>query len=243
MSLAEDAIEPIKPTSGGGRPTVYKTKDGKRVPGVTTILSRFKESGGLIHWAWSLGIEGKDYRQARDDAAGTGHIVHQWIDDYVHNRVMTFPPEGTTLEQLAQANKGMDSFRSWAEQVKLTFVDTERALVSEEHRFGGTYDSIAYANGVLMQVDWKSGNRIYGEHICQLAAYRQLMRETTPVFDPKTGKASVTPNGACLLRVGKEMGDFHYHYFPSEVLAIGWEAFRRMRELYDLDAQIKRVIG
>lgn len=32
----------------------YYTRDGKRVPGVTTILGKFKESGGLIHWSWEI---------------------------------------------------------------------------------------------------------------------------------------------------------------------------------------------
>src|ERR1051326_3779732 len=35
----------------------YRTKNGKRVPGVTTILSRFKDSGGLIWWANRLALE------------------------------------------------------------------------------------------------------------------------------------------------------------------------------------------
>lgn len=34
-------------------PTQPYLIDGVRVPGVTTILSRFKESGGLIHWGWN----------------------------------------------------------------------------------------------------------------------------------------------------------------------------------------------
>lgn len=32
--------------------------DGKRVPSVTTIISRFKESGGLIHWSWQCAWDG-----------------------------------------------------------------------------------------------------------------------------------------------------------------------------------------
>ena len=27
--------------------------DGKRVPSVTTIIGRFKESGALLRWAWN----------------------------------------------------------------------------------------------------------------------------------------------------------------------------------------------
>ena len=29
--------------------------DGKRVPGTTTIIGRFKDSGGLLYWAFEQG--------------------------------------------------------------------------------------------------------------------------------------------------------------------------------------------
>ena len=44
--------------------TVYKTKDGIRVPGVTTILGELAKPA-LIHWAWDLGIKNIDYRVHR----------------------------------------------------------------------------------------------------------------------------------------------------------------------------------
>lgn len=59
---------------------VYRLKDGTRVPSVTTIISRFKESGGLVHWAWQLGIDGKDYRKVRDEAADAGTLAHALLE-------------------------------------------------------------------------------------------------------------------------------------------------------------------
>ena len=76
----------VSPTSGGGRPGVYKLADGTRVPSVTTITGRFKESGALIHWAWNLGMQQIDYKKARDDAADAGHIAHELIDAHIHGR-------------------------------------------------------------------------------------------------------------------------------------------------------------
>ena len=40
--------------------TVYKVNE-KKVPSVTTILSRFKNAIGLIIWSNKLGLEGKNY--------------------------------------------------------------------------------------------------------------------------------------------------------------------------------------
>ena len=39
--------------------TVYKTKDGKRVPGVTTILGVINKPA-LVRWANNLGLQGID---------------------------------------------------------------------------------------------------------------------------------------------------------------------------------------
>ena len=222
-------------TSGGGRPAAYKTADGKRVPGVTTILSRFKESGGLIHWAWNLGTQGIDYRAARDAAGDVGHLAHQWIDDHLHGRDLAPSPDGTSPDTRDKAGAALQAFRDWTRQVRLEVLDTERPLISEQHRFGGTYDAIAVCDGTLMLLDWKSSNRIYPEYVCQIAAYRALIHENA--------KGAAVPEAACLLRVGKEMGDFHYHSFPPAVLDVGWAAFLHMRALYDIDATLKKVVG
>ena len=35
-----------------GRPKAgYKNAAGEKVPGVTTVIGRFKDSGALLHWA------------------------------------------------------------------------------------------------------------------------------------------------------------------------------------------------
>ena len=231
MSAAEVAANDTV-SSGGGRPDVYRAADGKRVPGVTTVLGKFKDPGGLIHWAWELGRDGKDYRAARDAAADAGHIAHQWIDDTVHNRPLTKYPV-VDVETLAKDESALDSFKSWVRSTKLTIVDTERPLVSELHRFGGTYDALGIIDGDLILLDWKSSNRVYTEHVAQLAAYRQLIREAT--------RRQVT--GARLLRVGKELGDFHDHSFPAAALDMGWERFLASKWLYETDAKLKKAVG
>ena len=68
------------PTAKAG----YYLVDGTRVPSVTTVLGRFKESGPLIHWAWGLGIQGKDYREERDKAADAGTLAHAAVAAWAH---------------------------------------------------------------------------------------------------------------------------------------------------------------
>jgi len=219
------------PTTGGGRPQAYKTSAGKRVPGVTTILGKFKDAGGLIHWAWELGRDGKDYRQARDDAGTAGHIAHGWIEDAIHGRA--YREVDAPEELVEKAQQGLAAFLRWRETTRLEIIDTETPLVSDEYGFGGTYDALGVIGDDVILVDWKTSNSIYTEYVAQLAAYRQLVRENT-FHDPQ---------GARLLRVGKELGDFTDHNFPPGALDMGWERFLASKRLYDVDAQMKKGLG
>lgn len=215
---------------GQGRPVKgYRTASGERVPGVTTILGRFKESGGLIHWAWKCGIDGINYRDARDKAASAGSIAHQWIDDHVHGQDLTEFPEASR-EDLDLAASGFDAFLEWFAQTRVQIIETETPLVSEEYRFAGTFDALAEIGGRLVLLDWKTSNATYSDYVCQLAAYRQLLRER--------GDDVAT---AQLLRVGKQYADFHLHAYPAGVLDMAWEFFRGARELYDIDKKLRKV--
>jgi hypothetical protein len=212
--------------------SIYRTKDGKRVPGTTTIIGRFKESGGLIHWAWELGIDGKDYRQARDAAADAGTIAHLMIERFLHDEDPYTVDGPNELVELAA--KGLEAFMLWWESTKVEVEATEIALVSEEYRFGGTPDAIGCIGSALALLDWKTGNHVYAEHIIQLSCYRHLYEHNNP------GKKLTRFE---LLRFGKEYGDFHHHSWPIEVIDLAWESFKHMRQLYDLDKKIKKVVG
>ncbi len=215
-----------------GRPkSGYRLKSGTKVPGVTSVISRFKESGGLIHWAWKCGVDGIDYRQARDAAAEAGTIAHDMIDAWIHGR--DWAPNGQNDELLAKAEKGFDGFLSWATSTHLQVVETEVSLVSEQHRYGGTIDGVGRLCGETVLLDWKSSNRIYPDYIVQISAYLKLLEECR----------GERVTGIHLLRVGKEWGDFHHHSWPVEVAELGWRAFRHQRQLYDLDKPLKAAVG
>jgi hypothetical protein len=216
-----------------GRPKGgYRLKDGSRVPGVTTIINRFKESGGLVRWAYQCGLDGIDIDKARDNAAEAGSIAHDMIDAWVHGGEWQ-PNGGETEETLDKAQKGFEGFLSWATSTHLEVIETEVSLVSERHRYGGTIDGIGRLNGETVLLDWKSSNRLYGDYIIQIAAYVKLLEECR--------RERVT--GIHLLRVGKVHGDFHHHAWPVAVSELGWRAFACQRELWDLDKPLKAAVG
>lgn len=242
----------------------YRTKDGQRIPSVTTITGAFKESGGLIHWSWKLAyeplmearallaqwdgnggvpdplavvnflerpVESFDYREARKHAADAGTVAHRMVECHIHN--WPFHPTEYAPSLVEAAQPAFDAYLDWAKQTKFTVVESEVALVSETHRFGGTRDAIL-VDGRRALGDWKSSNAIYPEYLCQLAAYGILDEENGATID----------GGYHLLRFSKQESPddpvhFTHHYWSH--LDKAHEAFLTMRKLYALVQDLKKL--
>lgn len=223
---------------------LYKTSDKKRVPSTTTVIGRFKESGGLIHWAWDLGTKGEDYRKVRDDAGNAGTLAHAMIEAHIKGGDPA-NVEGPD-DLLALARQGYVGFKDWFESTKLEILTTEVSLVSDAMRFGGTLDAVGLINGELALIDWKTSNRIYQDYLIQVSAYRYLWEMAglnINMADREVPRLGDKIQKLHLLRFGKEYGDFHHHSWPLVVLDKGWQAFKLMRELYDLDKVLKKAVG
>lgn len=216
---------------GQGRPATYKTKNGKRVPGVTTILGRWKESGGLLHWAHGIGYEqgekglSPDLYAKRDEAADVGTLIHSLIEADIHGE--PHPSYPAAFE--SRVISGYSAWRDWLTLNRCEFYATEVPLVSEQYGFGGTIDVVLrMPNGGLSLCDWKSSAAVYADYLIQLAAYRQLWEEN--------GHEPIT-EGFNLFRFSKDHGDFEHRRWPE--LAEAWELFKHLRAAYDLDRAVK----
>ena len=220
---------------GGGRPTNgYYQADGTRVPSVTTITGHMK-SAALIKWAYNRGRDGVELYGSRDEAAETGSIVHQWIENDLYGEPLQRYDEADS-RRLAEATQGYEAYRDWRGTVELDILETEVPLVSETFGFGGTLDALAILNGERCIFDWKTSNSTYPDYIAQVAAYRQLVNEA---YDTLGNGGPV--ERAFLLRVGKTYGDFHFHAWPSRVLDMGWEWFTAAKAIYELEKRLKAV--
>jgi hypothetical protein len=202
----------------------YRLADGTRVPSVTTVISRFKDAGGLIHWAWALGKDGKDYREVRDKAADAGTMAHAAVEAWVNGQSFGFEGDAEVCEK---ARKAFGAFLEWADQTQLKVTHTEVRLVSETFRFGGTMDAIL-VRGKRAIGDWKSSAKIYPEYLVQVAAYGKLWEENHP--------AELIDGGFHLLRFDKTYGDFHAHWWVE--LEKAWDAFLHLRALYEINKEL-----
>jgi hypothetical protein len=212
----------------------YFLADGTPVPGTTTVLGRFKDSGALLHWAWRRGKEHPDepLYAARDEAGNIGTAAHAMVEARIKGGDPEWAEELLALDPpgQARARNAFGMYEKWASMNRLVIVDQEMQLVSEKYRFGGTPDAIGLIDGELCLVDWKTSNGVFMDYLLQLAAYRLLWEENHP-DRPLTG-------GFHLCRFSKEHGDFAHHYYRE--LDKAREMFIHLRAAYEFDKELKK---
>jgi hypothetical protein len=209
--------------------------DGEKVPGVTTLIGRFKESGALLFWAFAQGKaaergEINNLYDKRDEAASAGTLAHAMVEAHIKNEPLPKLPDDSIGKQ---AQQGYENYLHWQEDNRIHVLYQEEELVSKEYRFGGCPDAVGIdSRGNLCILDWKTSNGIYTDYLLQVAAYKQLWEENHP-DKPITG-------GFHLLRFSKDNADFAHHYWSE--LDDAWELFKLYRKAYDIDKTLKKRV-
>jgi len=205
----------------------YHLADGTQVPGGSTICKIGDDAGALIHWAWNLGREGKDYRKERDKAADIGTIAHFLIEAFLNGFVADLSDYGQ--EDIDKALGCYNKFVDWWDEQNLAKVATEIQLVNEAYRYGGTIDLIAKKpNGDHVLIDFKTSKKISESYWRQCAGYAALWNENQDV----NGFNAINQiTNHAIVRIGKEEeGDFEVVW--KEDLSKEWFVFQKQVELY-----------
>lgn len=168
----------------------YYKIDGKRAIGVTTALNGIPKDA-LKYWAakevaqyavdniWDIKrmLDSAGRRptmhflkevpfQRRDDAAVRGTDVHALAEKFI---------KGEPVEVPAHLQPYVDGYAAYIEAYNPTSIHEELVVASREHMIAGTLDSIQDIPGIgRAQVDYKTGNGVYGEYVLQVAAYRYM---------------------------------------------------------------------
>ena len=205
--------------------------DGTKVPGVTTILGRWKDSGGLLQWAFKQGQSGaRTLYEERDKAADIGTLAHAMVEHRLTGRDPVLALAGQPDDSCAKARTAYAAFDSWMAQTQAQVISAEEPMVSERYRFGGTPDVVLrMPDGRLALGDVKTSNGIYRDYLMQVAAYGILWDET---HDEKIS------GGFHIMRFSKDAPDFEHRYFAE--LADAARLFVLLRDAYDLDLQLKK---
>jgi len=209
--------------------TIYKLKDGTRVPGVTTILSVLNKPA-LVPWANNLGLQGIKVREYVDDKAAIGTLAHQMIAD--HLRKVDTDTSDYTAKQIDQAENSVLSYLEWEKRKSIVPCLIEAPLVSETYLYGGTIDCLAWVNGVITLLDFKTGKAIYPEMFYQLAAYYTLASDYYE-YDKEYGIAETK-----ILRIGRDETE-GFEVCTKKTLETEWEVFEHCLAIYQLQKEIK----
>jgi len=196
---------------------VYKTRDGKRVPGVTTILSVLSKPQ-LLRWYASVEREHRTEslpppndkgepvyfaEVKRDKAADLGTITHARIEAWLRGEELD--PDDLPNDLYAQSVNGFDRFRRWWESKNFSLVASELQMVSEVLQVGGTMDVAATneacvgSKGIIV-VDIKSSKASpgwpYKEMKAQAQTYGRIWTELNhaPVHDVWLYRCGTTVN-------------------------------------------------
>lgn len=207
--------------------TVYKTKDDKRVPGVTTIVGMLGWNRNvLVRWANNLGIQGIDSSKFVDDKADIGKLAHLMITDWLQGKKTN--TDDFTKNQIGQAENSVISFFEWEKTHGIKPILIEEELVSEKYKFGGTADIYGKVNGLNELIDLKTGSGIYPEMIIQVSAYKKLLEE----HKHKVDKVRI-------LNIPRSENEA----FIEQVVEnhdVGWKIFLDCLSIYQLKKELNR---
>src|SRR3990167_8512468 len=103
--------------------TVYKLKNGTRVPGVTTIVG-IMDKPALVAWANRIGLEGIEVGKYVDDKADIGTLAHNMV--MAHITGGKADTKDYSANQIEQAEWACLSFYEWAKgkHIEPLFIET-----------------------------------------------------------------------------------------------------------------------
>ena len=160
------------------RHTLYKTKEGKRLQGATTIIDQQLgwNKGQLMGWTRKMALSGTDPNLYKQEMADIGTLGHELIMDYIlHEK--TGDTSDYSANQIKKANNCLNSFKAWGKDNDIEAILLETPMVSEKLLFGGTPDIYCLLDGVFTLIDIKTGG-LWLEHYIQVGgAYDILLEE------------------------------------------------------------------
>ena len=148
--------------------------NGKKVPRVTTMLSRGIHTDELMKWANYIGlVEHKKYNPKTNEDATIGTQTHDCIDYFFRNNTEVSSYSNLPIE----VKQAYLSFSQWYRDInslaKVQIVSNEHKMVSKY--YGGTLDALMDIDGKLYLVDFKTSKNMYTSYTLQLAAYAILL--------------------------------------------------------------------
>jgi PD-(D/E)XK nuclease superfamily len=213
----------------------YRNAAGDQVPGVHDITNRYKNMHGLMNWIHQEGLKGNVNPYA--SAADIGTVVHKMAEldlrGAPEREIERVPHEMlSTPTDIDKAFQAFRAFQEWRKQHDVRAIAFEEALVSEQWGFGGTFDCIAWVDGVRCLIDFKTcktAGQVYLEQRLVMAAHGHLWHQHHPAL-PLTGYH--------LVNLPKDGSRHGVHSFAS--LDAEWEMFTLQLDCWRIEKGLTR---
>ena len=214
----------------------YEAEDGTILPGVTTILQNLGWNKSiLMKWAAKMARQEKDFQKESTIAAEIGTLAHALAEYYFTGEapdpeiVAAYSPN-----QITKAENAVESLKEWEKGSNLTATFTEKNLVSNIYRYGGSADIIfTNKDGDFELADIKTGNGTYADYILQLAAYAKAAEETL--------KRPVSR--VHVLRFGKnKSATFHHSSWGQRDIDLAFNVFKLLLQVHAMRPMIEELL-
>lgn len=223
----------------------------KAVPSVTEIIAQNLGWGSesLRQWALYVASQGADPNLVANEAATLGTALHKRIEQYC-----TMLRDGESDDRCEVQSPWEDkrlqpmfnAWREWFFNQDIAIVDVERKMFCD---FGGTFDvagtmdMLAYVDGKLTVLDWKTSNSddYKKHHIVQLAGYAGMYN----TLETERCEFLPTPDGSALEQpklveqimvvvINRETAKLTPWTFDGEALVRGYEIFSMLCRLHKM---------
>lgn len=218
--------------------------------------AQWRDMNGIL-FEEMLGKAKYHHKNYKEKAGETGHIAHNWIEDYI--KALIAEDWNKTVELMAnlpeedRARNGCIASLDWMAKHRVKWVSTEQKIYSKEHDYAGTMDGLAYVTScgdkdccgeivnlvkvastfkdVLAVIDWKTSNGLYPEYEYQTGAYTKAINEML----------GLGVELRFIIRLGKEDAAFESKFLPPERLQDDVDTFLGCLHLHRIVERRKAV--
>ncbi len=225
-------MEPIQPLSKAPHQKYFVDGIGE-VPGGSTVAKIGGEAGGMIHAAYLLGTQNRDYKKEWEEASQIGEITHAIIRGNLEGRDVDV--------SRCEGKEALETARSCAAKA-LWFVQVnDYDIISVEEQlscplelpdgtpygYGGTIDLVVRdSDGGIILVDWKTSKGLYPiPNYSQIIGYEHLWNHCKP--EQAIGQRVI-------VRIGKGDGDDYAEKWlkKPEMLEKYWGIFQTQLQMW-----------
>jgi len=190
----------------------FYEKDGKIFPSVTTVL-HVLGNDNLVKWANYMGFKHIDSTKYMEERANYGTLVHDILSHIITNSDEKYELGNIDKITAHKINKLLDAFQEKFPKDSYETIFSEKTLINEEFKYGGTLDWLCKYDNKTCLFDFKTSKNVYPYMPLQLAGYMGLLEMEEDIKIDMGGIILVSSDKTKLITFEKELLDNYFEAF------------------------------